>query len=247
MGKAREERSPVLVWQTNRLDGTPILIGNTPDLGDGWQPLPGFGDIPLSAPVVGSVAVSVPQLEQPVVAFVEATDLDTATLRVWSNSVGWVEEPSIDLGALPPGGVPGVSVAARAGEIFVAFAVHSGGSYDLRVMHRAGDGWQQLGGDLDVDTLADAQAPALAIDADGMPIVAWRERFEGNWRGLSARWDGSSWTASGDAWNTATDRAIAQPRIALWRHRVPVITWGDTDGQGTPLAVHVAQLNGLLP
>ena len=106
-----------------------------------------------------------------------------------------------------------------------------------------------VGGELDVDSPADAQAPAIAHDADGAPIVAWRELVESNWRGFVARWDGAKWrTVGGGAWNADPTLELVRPVMALGRGRAPVIAWGDqmagTDPATAQAGIRVARWNG---
>jgi hypothetical protein len=208
--------------------------------------------------VNGSV-VGIPQLALaapaiPVVAFVESGSTTRGSAVRALRWTGTWQDTVIPIGAPPPSNQTGngsgafnrVAIAVRGDTVDVAYDTHSGFSFGVHVARITGNTWTHLGGELDVDSPADAQAPAIAHDADGAPIVAWRELVESNWRGFVARWDGSGWrTVGGGAWNADPALELVRPVMALGRGRAPVIAWGDqTSDPQASAGIRVARWNG---
>src|SRR6185436_18511287 len=108
----------------------------------------------------------------------------------WTGA--WSELESIPIGTAPSGEINRVSVAARGSDVVVGYDTFSG-SFGVHAVRLSGAAWEPLGGQLDIDPSSDAQAPSVAIDADGVPLIAWRELIDGQWRGLLARWNGAAW------------------------------------------------------
>lgn len=127
-----------------------------------------------------------------------------ADLAVAGSALGWVDGGGGHVAVLsgmwavlPP--VPGalhLSLAARGSTVAFAWDALSGslGVYAALV---SGNAWTRLGGVLDVDAAGNAERPAIAITADGAPMLAWSEMIEGVPRGITARWDGGAWKIVG--------------------------------------------------
>ena len=220
-------------------------------VGDAWEPVPGAPDLPLQVRSAIPALSLVAHAETPALGVVVAatpTGSPSSVLRVFiGGGNGWTEAPAIGLGPTPAGANPHARLAAAGTQLFAAFDAWSGHSFSVHVARRSGSGlgWELLGNELDVDPPANAMAPAIAIDATGAPVVAWRELVESQWRGFVMRWDGGRWTPlGGDAWNTDPGRAILLPELALAAGRVPVVAWGDFAIGGGDQQVHVGRWNG---
>ena len=145
-----------------------------------------------------------------------------ADLAVAGNAVGWTDGSGGHVAqyagawtALPV--VPGalhLSLAARDQTIAIAWDALTGSLGVYAAVASAG-AWTQLGGVLDVDAAGNAQRPAIAIAADGSPIVAWQEQIEGVERGITARWSGTAWTILGGKSWLGGAAAPAGLRVAL--------------------------------
>ncbi|HZJ65744.1 MAG TPA: hypothetical protein VFD36_19675, partial [Kofleriaceae bacterium] len=215
--------------------------------GDRWQVLaaPGF-DIPATGAVVGLPQLVAVAPATPILAFADSGGGPIPPqVRIVKWIGAWSEVSPIALGTAPGGEINRVSIAARGDEVVVGYDTFSG-SFGVHAVRVTGQTWVPLGGQLDVDPSADAQAPAVALDGDGAPVVAWREQIDGNWRGLLARWNGSAWdTVGGHTWNDDPARALVRPALALLRDRVPVVAWGEQmAGAGNATAVRTALWNG---
>ncbi|PYE52858.1 hypothetical protein [Deinococcus yavapaiensis] len=68
------------------------------------------------------------------------------------------------------------------------------GGYDTLFVKRwTGSAWQALGGGLNVNAERAAEAPSLALDGLGRPVVAWSEGTPEAARVYVKRWTGASW------------------------------------------------------
>jgi hypothetical protein len=145
-----------------------------------------------------------------------------AELVVAGNAVGWVDASGGHVArfagawtALAP--VPGalhLSLAVHDQVIAIAWDALSG-SLGVYAAIATGTTWSRLGGVLDVDPGGDAQRPAIALAADGAPILAWQERIEGVERGITAMWTGGAWKILGGHSWLAGSAAPSGARIAL--------------------------------
>ena len=218
--------------------------------GDAWQPLGDSAEIAAKGVPSFLPAIALIAPDSPVVAFADpgATRADAA-VRVFRYNGQW-QETSIPLGVPQSTNDPAgsaqfnrVALATSGNTVDVAYDTYSGFSFGVHVARVSGNSWQYLGGELDVDSPGDAVAPAIAHDATGAPIVAWRELVEDKWRGFVARWDGTAWRATpGGAWNDDATRPLVRPVMALAGDHSPVIAWGE--GSVGTVSIRVARFNG---
>jgi hypothetical protein len=232
------------VWQGAGTD--PVFLKASVLVDDAWQPLP---DTPFfRGPTASLPSVVVTSATTALVAFVDA-DSNVAEIRLQERDGNlWREGQALPLGRPGPEPVR-FSVVTDGTDNTIAYDIWNGFSYDVQVWSRPDvlADWIGLGLPLDIDPPANAQAPTIALDAAGVPIVAWRERVEGNWRGFAARFEESNFTwtpIGGDAWNDDPAISIVRPRMVLWRGRVPVIAWGTSDVRTGAQSVRVSQFNG---
>jgi hypothetical protein len=238
---------PVIVYTTPApLSAGTLLRVRVLD-GSGWQMLapPGF-DIPATGAVVGLPQLIAVAPATPILAFADGgAGAIPPQVRIIKWTGSWSEVSPITLGTAPGGEINRVSIAARGGEVVVGYDTFSG-SFGVHAVRVTGQTWEPLGGQLDIDPSADAQAPAVALDADGAPVVAWREQIDGNWRGLLARWNGAAWiTVGGHVWSDDPSHALVRPALALLRDRVPIVAWAEQPpGANNATTVRAALWNG---
>jgi hypothetical protein len=220
--------------------------------GDAWQAV---GPVIPAVSSFGTPAIALAAAtdDAPSVGYVVVGDGTGGFSTTWFNVFTWTggewrASASIDLGVTPLNMTARAQLAAAGAELYAAYDRYSGHTFSVHVDRRAGGvGWQPLGGELDVDPPANAMEPAIALDADGAPIVAWREVVESQWRGFVMRWDGATWRpVGGDAWNADATRSIQRPSLALARGRAAVVAWAGTGGNdaGAEPEIHVSRFNG---
>ncbi|MGN6109760.1 MAG: hypothetical protein ACTHU0_31925, partial [Kofleriaceae bacterium] len=190
---------------------------------DHWLPL--GNDLALGGTVVGDPSLASPAEGRAVVGWVEVAG-GASRVRVYRYASSWIAMAAIDLGA-PPSGIDRMSLAARDQTIAVAWDQWSG-SFGVYAAQATGSAtsWTRLGRALDVDVAGDATGPAIALDAAGAPIVAWREKIETTERGAIARWTGSAWAiVGGPSWLPDGSAGPAGAAIALHAGQAPVVGW----------------------
>lgn len=84
--------------------------------------------------------------------------------------------------------------------------------------------WLSLGA-ADRSPASDASEPALAVDANDRPIVAFLEETDL----VVSRWNGTAWVALGDALDVVTTNDIATPCLAIDAADAPVASWIEWD------------------
>ena len=154
-------------------------------------------------------------------------------LSVAGNAVAWVDGGGGHVArfagawsALAP--MPGarhLSLAVLDQTIAIAWDALSGslGVY-AAIAANGATTFTRLGGVLDVDAGGDAQEPAIALAADGTPVIAWQERIEGVERGITGTWTGGAWKILGGRSWLAGTTAPSGLAIALGG-RAPVIAY----------------------
>ena len=202
--------------------------------GDAWQAV--GTDLAPAGSIVGTPAIALAAAGQPVVGWITQASA-IVTLRVQRFGTSWTAMAPIAFAA-PPSGTPQMSLAARNTDVAIAWDQYSGSS-GVFAAHSTATAWTRLGRALDIDVAGDASAPAIAIDATGAAVVAWRERVETNERGAIARWTTNAWRVVGGAsWLADPDVTPMPTTIALHDGHAPVI------GFAASGAIGVARWNG---
>jgi len=202
--------------------------------GDAWQAV--GAELAPGGSIVGTPAIALAATGKPVVGWITQAST-TVTLRVHRFGTSWTAMAPIAFAA-PPSGTPRMSVAARNTDVAIAWDQHSGSSA-VFAAHSTTTTWTRLGRTLDIDVAGDASAPAIAIDATGAPVVAWRERVETNERGAIARWTSNAWRiVGGTSWLADPSVTPTPTTIALHDGHAPVI------GFAVSGAIGVARWNG---
>lgn len=245
---ARPETGEPIIAYTTPAQLTPGTLVRVRVLdGDRWQPLasPGF-DVPATGAVVGLPQLVAVGAATPILAFADAgAGPVPPQVRILRWTGAWSEVSPIAIGTAPSGEINRVSIAARGNDVIVGYDTFSG-SYGVHAVRVVGSTWEPLGGELDIDPSANAHAPVVALDADGAPVIAWRELIDGNWRGLLARWNGAAWASvGGHVWSDDPARALVRPALALLHGRVPILAWGEqAPGASNATIVRAALWNG---
>lgn len=238
-----EAGEPVIAYTAPASIGTVVRLRVLD--GSQWQLLaaPGF-DVPATGQVIGLPQLVAVAPATPILTFADSGGGSIPPqVRILKWTGAWSEVSPITLGRGAE--INRLSIAARGGDVVVGYDTFSG-SFGVHAVRVVGQTWQPLGRELDIDPAGDAQAPSVAIDETGAPLVAWRELIDGNWRGLLARWNGAAWVeVGGQVWSDDPARAIVRPALALVRDRVPIVAWAEVlPGAGNATRVQLARWNG---
>ena len=105
-----------------------------------------------------------------------------------------------------------------------------------------GGAWQALGPAVSPRVgSTNAYSPSLAIDASGVPLVAWDEVRSADRELFVSRWSGSRWEIVGGAVTPAGSSGYS-PSLALDVGGTPVVAWDQ--GDGAARTIRVARLAG---
>jgi hypothetical protein len=182
-----------------------------------WRPL--VDDVPLQ--FVGEPQLAVASTERLAIVWIDAS----STLHVARLSRGaWTLLAPIELGH-PPIGIDRASIAVRDDVTAIAYDRWAS-SFTVEAAEAAGDAttWTRIGPALDARPADDAFAPAIALDAQLRPIVAWTEVAGTDVRGLAARWDGRAWgDLAAASWLPETTTIPTRPVLALSTGDAPAI------------------------
>lgn len=131
-----------------------------------------------------------------------------------------------------------------AGQPVLAWDDSNGQSIDLHVARWTGSAWQPVGGALSAGP-GWADAPSLAVDGAGNPVVAWQQSdATGNGERVNVwRWSGSAWQPLGGPMSAAGGRVDAvTPSLALDAQGGPVVAWSES--QASASSLYVRRWNG---
>jgi hypothetical protein len=107
----------------------------------------------------------------------------------------------------------------------------------LKVFRFDGTNWTQVGG-----ALGDGFHIDITIASDGTPYVSYMD-ITNNARGISKKWDGSSWSTVGGTHFTASLPAV-WTTIETNSNNQPVILYGTGAGNNGPFYSNVVEFNG---
>jgi hypothetical protein len=103
----------------------------------------------------------------------------------------------------------------------VAWQENDGSSDNVYVKEWSGTAWTALGSALDRNLADDAQTPAIAMQSNNRPVVAWQE----NNNIYVRRWSGSSWLNIGAALDTVLSNSAVTPSLALDSSNLAVVAF----------------------
>ncbi|MBN2494475.1 MAG: hypothetical protein JXR96_07800 [Deltaproteobacteria bacterium] len=156
---------------------------------------------------------------------------------------------------------PGLSAAPALafgpdGNPLIAWHDDSGGATQIYLLRFDGSEWEELAGSASGGGLSQtgswSQYPALAIDGQGKPVVAWRECDspfnDGCPQVFLRRFDGSDWeelagSASGDGLSRKAGCSPGRPALALDEDGMPFVAWDDNDYPAPP-QIYLRRWNG---
>jgi hypothetical protein len=167
---------------------------------------------------------------------------DLASNRLAPATIAWTVPPW-----QRPVGVPGAAPAIVADEtgLLVAAQVGAAGARRIAVQRLEAGAWTALG---ELGTV-DAVAPAIALDGNGAPVVAWVENPGGAATVEAARWTDGAWAPlpSPGAMEIRPAVGAGQAPVVLAPSLTPVfhgqvaIAWATG---ATSYAIHVRELDG---
>ena len=178
----------------------------------------------------------------PIVAWADDSDgVTNIYVRRW-NGTTWVE---MGAGSAAGGGISqsdgayGPSLAiGPAGTPYVAWNDDSSGNAEIYVRRWDGLNWVEVGpgsagGGGISQSSGNSFSPALVVDDDGAPIVAWIEHVAGQWQLYIRRWDGAAWQEIGAG--SASGGGVSGNGNYLWldfslaqtADGRPILAWSD--------------------
>ena len=123
-----------------------------------------------------------------------------------------------------------VKIAARGGEVFVAWVESLAGARRLHVRHWDGAQWLAL--NPSASEGVDGSVIDLGVDGQGRPHVAWayQDPFSDRYFIHVARWEGASWTQLGDAQrDDPSSNAVAlSPTLTFDASDAPILAWQES-------------------
>jgi len=164
-------------------------------------------------------------------------------VKRWNGSA-WVE---MGTGSATGGGISNTAgesgeaalAAGPGGVIYLARSDATSGNAEIYVRRWSGSAWVEVspgsasGGG--ISNNADASyAPAIAIDSQNRPVVAWVDRSDGDTEIYLKRLEGQTWVELG---NSATagglsnnDGASLDPSVVSLANDLPLVAWTDLSG-----------------
>lgn len=161
-------------------------------------------------------------------------------VRRWNGST-WQE---VGVGSATGGGIsqgyataghPEIAVTPN-GTPVVVWEDNRSGDWEIYVRRWDGSNWVEMGSGSATDggisnNSSGSGIPALALDLDGNPIVAWHDDGGGNLDIYARRWNGSAWTEMGGSATgggiSATDDLSGSPSVAVMADGSPVVAWDE--------------------
>jgi hypothetical protein len=239
-----------VAWSDTANGGSQIYLRRFD--GNAWSQIGGSASGNGLSNTSGSAeaAVALQANGDPVVAWVarNPANLQQVYLRRWNGTIweelagsasgdGLSNAPANSLG----GTYPAVAVDHQ-GRIVVAwqFAALPGGvccNLYIYVKRWNGMAWEELAGSATgggISGVSDGAHPALAIDSQDRPVVAWNEEaatcdvYLRRWNGVD--WEELGGSASGGG--ISQSNSVADPSIAIGRDDNPVVAWPVGDAQG---------------
>ncbi len=185
-----------------------------------------------------------------------ADDHAAATLPVGAELAGrWAELAWSATGAGLSGhaamSVEPAAVLDASGRPVVAWADARNGNFEIYLARWNGSAWEELAGSAGgggvSDTPGSSRAPAVAADATGNVILAWRETAaDGTGEVYLRRWNGTAWEqlagSGGGGGVSGTGGATDGPALAVRSDGNPAVAW--TDGSAGNPEVYVRVWDG---
>lgn len=218
--------TPVVAWQEDTGRGRDIYAKRW--TGEDWEALGGALDevanLDATSPSLGLAASG-----EPVVAFREQPRENCVIhVKQWTGQNWDPLGTSLNLDLTQNACRPSLATLSG-GQPLVAWYEWDGTSNNILVGRWTGSGWQRLGGPLDVTLYQGAYNPSLALEANGNPVVAWREYDGSSDKVYVKAWTGKTWKQLGSALNMRRTAAAERPAIATAQDEV-IVAWQERDG-----------------
>ncbi|THF71542.1 hypothetical protein E7T06_02695 [Deinococcus sp. Arct2-2] len=208
-----------------------------------WQPLGGSLNYDDPRPV-SSLNLALDERGAPVLVWNENYgDNDIVVFRAFQNGA-WTQWQPRYLGDDLPYAARTRAVAARNGEPVLAWGEWLRNPYGsrltVRVWEESAKTWRR--GPAFNDISAFSRTPALALNAAGLPTVAWLQGEVLDSNVFVKRWTGTAWEALGSSLNRRPNTYLASTRMVLNPQEQPVVAWlEDLDGED---ALYVSAWSG---
>ena len=135
-------------------------------------------------------------------------------------------------------------VTDNTGNPLVAWHEGDSTSTNIYVKHWSGANWQSLGGVLDFNPSSYAGYPAIALDNNNIPFVAWHEDTGSN-NIYVKRWNGQIWESLGQGSLDVNSNSLSQsPSIAIDQNDYPIVTWSETNSSGSGRDIYAKRWTG---
>jgi Bacterial Ig domain len=214
-----------------------------------------IGDVPTADTAPGSLAFDAN--DAPIVAWAEsgAENGDGGTKNVyvkrWTGSAWERLGGALDMNLRNNAQRPALTLDNFSNPVVVWQEYDSSGTSPKRaeqvyVKRWTGNGWQSLGGALNLDTTKSAEDPSIAATR-GSLLVAFTESSpaHGNSASLNVkRWNAASstWQSVGGRVNASSDRNAFTPSLAQDGAGQPFVAWREANGNDN---IHIAKFDGL--
>jgi len=250
---------PVLAWHDRGLHDVWVSAWD----GAAWARLGGGAASPAGTDELlsGYPSLAVDSTGAPLVAWVqETTTLSFAVfVRRWDGTA-WVEVGSSSASGRGVSQTNGWALrpslaAAPGGRLLLAWQENTTSDDEILVRHWTGTTWEELGtgsasGGGISHSLGRARYPAVAVDREGLPVVAWLDDGSGAPEVCLRHWDGSAWVEVGPG--SASGPGIsgthggvqdqAAPAIATAPGGAIIVAW--TDASSGNAEVYARRWNG---
>ena len=140
------------------------------------------------------------------------------------------------------GEAPSIAINSG-GDVYVAYQATLAGAVDIYVQRWDGVAWAGLGGSAAGAGISNSSKPsrnpAIALDAEGLPWVAWAETVETNQNIYVRRWNGAAWvdagqSGSGMGVSRSPVLTAMNPALVFDREGAPVLAWEQKTGFADP-------------
>lgn len=234
--------APVVAWTDNTGGNEEIYVRRWN--GVSWTEMGAgsavSGGISQSGGVSRTPSVAVAGADRVVVAWQDDSSGDNEIyVRAWNGS-SWTE---VGTGSASGGGISdnggasqSPSVALGPGQtITVAWTDLSSGAEEIYVRRWDGSAWLPVGESSAMDggisdSSGKAFGPSLALNPEGLPIVAWVDDRSGTAQIYVRRWNGSFWLEMGDGSSSGggisnNPSGASRPSLGVTPSGVGIVTW----------------------
>ncbi len=239
---------PYVAWQEKSADDVEIYVRRWAGSA-GWVEVGGGsasgGGVSNNGSPSFRATLAIDSTLLPAVAWADGSGANTEIYARRFNGSAWV-----DMGAASAagGGVSNTPGAASddpalargpGGVLYLAWSDAASGNAEIYVRKWTGSVWVDVGAGSasggGVSNTPDASfAPAIAVGADGQPVVAWEDRSGGDTEIYLKRFNGTGWVAlgasAGGGGLSNNEGASLEPSLVVDAANRPVVAWTDLSG-----------------